>query len=311
MSALKALVPGLLLLGSLSPVARGDAIDNWSSWSDITPQAQSLYFVNLVTSDPSTWTNGARRADAYVNLSDGPFPAATPLTSSTAQPWYQSPTATKVFGHTPTVDERAKFTDNVLKAVGHTFALSKIPITLTTDPTIAASHTLSVVGNTSYGPNPSVIGMTFQGGDGLSYFDQFSAARDKNELTWLVAHNISHELMHAFGTHHFDTTGQYLDSGVTNWDTMTDPYARFSPAAVSDLLSKNFATRSLPLDYDGQSITGVPAGICPVCGGPAPDSHSGLRGAPVPEPASVALWLTVASGMVLTRRARPRRKLSA
>ncbi len=310
MAPVKSLIPGFLLVGVLGLVAQGAPISKtWKTWStEVAPIAQVLTAPtnspSIMTSNPATWPAwqaGTPYADARINLDMGPYPGSKMLTSTPAQPWYTSNTATKVFGHTPSAGEREQFSDAVLQRVATTFELSKIPITITKDPSIPAAHTLSVVGQTSYGPNPDVIGMTYQGGDGVTYFDRFESAQSVDQLAWLVAHNVAHELMHAFGSKHFDTTGDFLDSAVTDWDTMIDPYAKFSDAAVYDLLAKNFGSRSLPISFDGQSVAGMPDRCGCDCGGNCLHGQM-VQPAPVPEPASVALWITAASGVVVIRR---------
>ncbi len=111
------------------------------------------------------------------------------------------------------------------------------------------------------------------------------------------AHNISHELMHDFGVGHHDTTGQYLDSGVTNWSTLINPNAVFSPAAVADLLSRNFRV-PLGLSWGG----GNGAEMI----GHAPNMDVSMLASPVPEPSTIALW-TVGGMLIVLARSRRRR----
>ena len=120
-----------------------------------------------------------------------------------------------------------------MQRVQQTFQLSNIPVTLTSDPNAPAAHTLSLVSNTTAQLLPSAIGMTYVGGNGFSFIDQQApAANSIDQLEWIAAHNISHELMLAFGVkENYDQTGQYLDARNALWSMMTNPSATFSPDA--------------------------------------------------------------------------------
>src|SRR5262249_51156614 len=128
----------------------------------------------------------------------------------------------------------------VLQRVEQTFQKSGVPVTLTTDPNVAAPHTLSVVSNTASPSSPDAVGITDVGNNGFSFIDKFGAANSVDELEWVVAHNVAHELMHAFGGEHHDTTGNYLDAAMSPWSVMADPNTVFSPASVNELLSLHF-----------------------------------------------------------------------
>jgi hypothetical protein len=225
--------------------------------------------------------------DAFVNLGDGPYRAASQLTTGGAQPWYNSPAVTQFFGGAPNAQQRSDFTNAVIQHVEQTYQQSGLPITVTADPSVPAAHMLSVVSNTGYAANGGAVGITNQGGDGFSFIDKFSAAQNLDQLEWIVAHNVAHELMHAFGGEHRDTTGKYLDSGVTPWQTMVDSNTRFSPAEVQDLSSKNFLVNTArSSEPDGQQISG----------------------APVPEPGTLLCWTLLGSAVAFgTRRRQVRR----
>jgi hypothetical protein len=314
MAAMKTLAVCLLILVAGADAAHGAAYSwRWTSWTTspgVVPTNWSDPWVNPVTitlsSSPSSvatqpagqWTTAPPAAsyippappsqpapagtldDAYINLGTGPYPGATTLTSGNASPWYNSPVAIQLFGGVPNAQQRADFSNAVLQRVEQTYQLSGVPLVATTDPTVPAAHTLSVVSGTSNATVPNAVGIANQGSDGFSFIDKFGAAQSVDQLEWLVAHNVAHELMHAFGGDHLDTTGTYLDSAVTPWSLMLDPNARFSPAEVKNLLSMNFKDNiARTLGYDGQELGGVP----------------------VPETASMALWGVVISAVALGR----------
>ncbi|HEV3165197.1 MAG TPA: PEP-CTERM sorting domain-containing protein [Isosphaeraceae bacterium] len=241
---------------------------------------------------PSAWAPGAAApaagnnggtVDAFVNLGTGPYPAASQLTTGNAQPWYDSSAVTQLFGGVPNAQQRSDFTNAVIQRVEKSFQLGGVPISLTADPTMPAAHTLSVVSNTSNGTLPTAIGMTNLGGNGFSYIDQIAPlARSVDQLEWIVAHNVSHELMIAFGVgENHDQTGNYIDSRVASWSMMVDPNATFSQGAAQELLSKNFLASSAPAA--GPSAQLVPAGS-----------------SAVPEPGTLVLW-TLAGGVLAFR----------
>lgn len=259
---------------SPAPPASGDpyAWQNMGRWAATSPVAASL---------PSTPpASGPAVADGFINLSDGPFPSSGQLTTGGAQPWYDSSVVTHLFGGIPSAQQRADFTNAILQRAEQTYEQSGVPVNLTTDPNTPAAHTISIVSGTSYGPNANVAGITNQGGDGVSFIDKLGGAQSVDQLEWVLAHNVAHELMHAFGVDHHDKTGSFLDSAITSWSTMIDPNAQFSAAAVQDLLSKNFQANNVnSAGPDGQLI-----------------------GSSVPEPASVILWMVVGTAVALRAR---------
>jgi hypothetical protein len=221
--------------------------------------------------------NNHYNVDALVNLSDGPYDSQSTLTTGNPQPWWDSPVVDQFYGGTPNSSQISQFDSTVINRVEGTFALSGINLTLTDNPGDPVPHALSLVSGASYGPSPSAVGIANLGGSGFSFIDQFVYAKSLDELEWAVAHNIAHELMHTFGVDHHDTTGQYLDSGTTYWSTLINPDAVFSPAAVSDLLSRNFRVpEGLSWSNGAEMIGGV--------------SDSSTLVAPVPEPSTLVLW---------------------
>jgi MYXO-CTERM domain-containing protein len=193
----------------------------------------------------------------------------------------------------------------VLQDVQHTFQLSGMNPTLTTDPTVSALHTISVVSGTSYGANPSAIGITNVGSNGFSFIDKLNYASNPTDLAWAVAHNIAHELMHAFGIGYHPDSGNYVDAGTASWSLLTDPNAQFGPAATQLLLASQYGTLS------SGSVTGLGAEMLNP-NGTRIDGDEVLPQA-IPEPGAIAVWaLAALGGVVLVRRRRtpdPRRCL--
>jgi hypothetical protein len=173
-------------------------------------------------------------ADAFINLGTGPYPETGTIASGNPQPWYASASISHLFGGTPSASQQADFADKVLRNVEQTFQLSGVPVNLTTDPGVAADHTLSVVSNSSSIPYPNSIGTTTLGGDGFSFIDPIAkSSQSLDQLEWIVAHNVAHELMLSFGVpEDFDQTGKYIDATNASWNMMTSPTAVFSPAAA-------------------------------------------------------------------------------
>jgi hypothetical protein len=244
----------------------------------------------IPTSAQTSWTLAATPApaatpsvDAFLNLGSGPYPQENALTTGGAQPWYDSSAVKALFGGPPTDAQKADFSSTVLQRVEKTFQLAGVPVTLTTDPNTSAAHTLSVVSNTvsSWGP---VLGLTILGDSGFSFIDQDAKnAQSVDQLEWIVAHNVAHELMLAFGVPEVhDQSGHYIDSTVGDLAMFLDPNATFSPSAAQDLLSRNFLTNSQQGTFAAQDAQAVP------------------------EPATFLLWTVMAGAVVAVQRRRTR-----
>ncbi len=228
--------------------------------------------------------------NAFINMGSGPYANAGGLTTGNAQPWYLSPAVDRFFGGVPSPQQQASFESAVLQRAQQGFAQSGVPVTLTSDPNASAAHTLSVVSGTTNPSMPGAIGMTYLGGNGFHFIDNSAGvATSLDQLEWIVAHNVDHELMLAFGVPEVhDTTGQYLDARNASLWMMSSPNARFSPGAVSDLLSKNFQATNGSVLYPGAQVL---------------DSQT------VPEPATLALWAVLATAGAIAHRVRSRRAL--
>ncbi len=231
--------------------------------------------------------------DAFINLGAGSYPAASSITTGNAQPWYNSAEVASVFGGQPTAQQQQAFDSTILQRVQQTFNQSGVSLTLTDNPNVAALHTLSVVSNTTSSSLPSAIGMTQVGGNGFSFIDVSApSAQSVDQLEWIVAHNISHELMLAFGVgENYDKTGQYIDSKVANLAMMVNPNATFSPAAAQAI------SQALAAQDGSASQTQLGAQLIEEA---------------VPEPATLAIWvLAAASALFVSRRTRSRRTSAA
>ena len=104
------------------------------------------------------------------------------------------------------------------------------------------------------------IGETDIGRNGFSFINQIAqSAQNVDQLEWIVAHNVSHELMLAFGVPEVhDQTGNYIDSTKANLAMMLSPTATFSQGAVTDLLSRNFLD-AVPLNGVQPQLVGPQA----------------------------------------------------
>jgi hypothetical protein len=230
-------------------------------------------------------------ADAFLNFGTSNFPEQSTLTTGNAQPWYTSPSVTKFFGgNSPTSVQQAQFTQQVLQDAQQTFAQAGMHPNITLDPNVHANHTLSEVSGASYGPNSNAIGITDVGLNGFGFIDKLSYASSLTDLQWAVAHNISHELMHAFGVgYHPDDTGKYIDAGTATWSVLTDPNTTFSPAAATAIQATNFGNYA--------TTTGA-------TGAEKIDGDQQILSAPVPEPSTIAIWSVALTGFVAHRRSR-------
>jgi hypothetical protein len=223
--------------------------------------------------------------DAFINLGGGPYPNAGALTTGNPAPWFLSGPVQALYGGTPTPQQRSDFDNAVIQRVSQTFQQSGVNLSLTSDPNAAAAHMISVVSNATNPTTSQAIGMTYIGGNGFHFIDQSApSAQTVNQLEWIVAHNISHELMLAFGvpeTH--DTTGRFLDARNAELSMMIDPNARFSAGAVQDLLSRNFQSNGSSPVLMGAQLLDAPV---------------------VPEPSTVALWVLAGSAFLLGKHFR-------
>lgn len=262
----------------------GGAVTNATSATTFSQITGNYSPVSTPTPAPPSYAY-----DALINFGTAPYASAGVLTTGGAQAWYTSPVVQSLFGGTPDAQQQADFTTTVLQRVEQTFQNSGVSVAVTTNGADSAAHTLSVVSGTSYGQGADAIGITDMGNDGFSFIDKLSYAQNVDQLEWAVAHNVAHELMHAFGVEHHDTTGGYLDSAVASWEMLIDPRTVFGTEAVADLLKQDFKTRFAGRGNGAQGLSAAGTGM--------------LAPSPVPEPTTWALWgLAGTLGMVLHRR---------
>ena len=125
--------------------------------------------------------------------------------------------------------------------------------------------------------------MTQVGASGFSFIDKIApSAQIVDQLESIVAHNISHELMLAFGVpENYDQTGKYIDSTVASWAMMVSPTATFSPAAAAAL------NQALAGEHNANSTT---------------QQAQIISDSEVPEPATLALWVVAGAVVAVARR---------
>jgi hypothetical protein len=234
---------------------------------------------------PATLAPGP--VDAFINLGTGPYPQASAIATGNPLPWYDSARISSLFGGQPNAQQIQSFDSTILQRVQQTFSLAGVSISLTTNPAVAALHTLSLVSNTASASLASAIGMTQVGSNGFSFIDQIaSSAQSLNQLEWIVAHNVSHELMLAFGVpESYDQTGNFIDARLANWSMMVNPSSTFSPAAAQAI------AQALAQQNGGGSGAALGAQLV--------DSA-----ATVPEPATWTLWGLTGAAVLLARRIR-------
>lgn len=225
--------------------------------------------------------------DAFINLGSSSYPDQSQITTGNAQPWYDSTQVASLFGGQPTAQQEQSFDAAILQRVEQTFSLSGIPITLTDNPSVPAAHVLSVVSDTSSLAFPGAIGTTAIGGNGFSFIDPIAqSAQSVDQLEWIVAHNVAHELMLAFGVgENYDQTGNYIDATRANWAMMTSPNSTFSPAAAAALRA------AIPPSDSDRIIQTAPQIVVPMA---------------TPEPTTWTFW-GLAAAAVLWRRKRASR----
>ena len=228
--------------------------------------------------------------DAFINLGNGPYALQNAITTGNAQPWYNSSQITSLFGGQPSSQQVQSFDNAIMANVQQTFSQSGISVTLTDNPNVAALHTISLVSNTASASLSSAIGMTQVGGSGFSFIDKSApSAQSVGQLEWIVAHNISHELMLAFGVpENYDQTGNFIDAKVANWAMMVSPTATFSPAAAQAIV------QALASQNSTESAASLGAQLIN-------SSES-----PVPEPATIALWALAGAALFVSGRRRSR-----
>ncbi len=244
-------------------------------------------------------------ADALINMSAGPdYAQESSLTAGGAAPWYESPVVERFYGGEPDAGERREFVATVINRVIDTYNKSGLGLTITDNPNDDVPHTLSVVSGTYSPSSPDAVGISTIGGSGFSFIDRLGYASSLDELQWAVAHNVAHELMHAFGGEHHDTTGDYLDAAVTDWNTLVDPDATFSRDAVAELMTKDFRDPYAGYAFYGL-YNGFGAGMIDADGHDH-DVHATLMAAPVPEPTTIGIWALGGLGILLHRNRRAR-----
>jgi hypothetical protein len=289
MSALKTWALFVLAWCAMATMAQADSIAGFADWTVWSAGS------GVVNGNPGGSRQTIANPDVYLNFGTSPYAEESSLTTGSAQPWYTSPSYTKFFnGAAPTAADEQKFINDVRQNVQTTLEASGLKngdaVSVTTEPSVGARHMLSVVSNAMYGPNPDAIGIADVGANGFGFIDKLSYATSLTDLEWAVAHNLSHEIMHAFGVGtHPDETGTYLDAPMATWSLLTNPGATLSPAAVQAIRDQN-------LGRNGNVMGTV--------GGEMIEGEQEVLAA-VPEPSTIAIWgLAAATALLLRRRRR-------
>jgi hypothetical protein len=282
MAVARALVVCIVILGAVETRARGDTVqwvNNTWLWSSFSGSGSTTSTVSSVPSGNDT----QEVADALINFG-AITPPDTSMLNSSPQPWYDSPSVVKFFGgNPPSAQQQADFENTVLQEIQQTFNLGGLHPKLTIDPSITANHVLSIVSGSQYTGNTDAIGITLVDGSGFGFIDKLKYADSLQDLEWAVAHNVSHELMHAFGVAiHHDQTGQFLDAATASWDLLKNPATTFSPDAINDILGHQYAPNGASGTAGEQTLDGDQELLAP---------------RPVPEPATLTFWGLV--GMVV------------
>lgn len=313
MVAARSLALGTMIVFGLSAsaLASGSNLDLalWNYWQGQGPGAtvlsnRPLSYSNTTVISPTVAPTPVY-ADAYVNLNGNPYPDAWGLVrSGTISPWAQSPAFTRFYGPGgPSQQDVENFSDQVFSKVRDIFDRSGLGhVRLSDAPNTVSAHTISVIAGATYDGSRDILGMTYNGGSGFSYLDNFqSGAIDSaDKLETALAKNIAHELMHAFGGEHVHSGGAWVDSATTTWDNLVsqDPATqRFSPEAASSIAGLLNGTRPVSRTQAlGERISahtvGVPCPHCVVIDGRVAMAQSVQ---PVPEPAT---WLVLGLGGV-------------
>lgn len=272
---------GGLVLGTSGAMV-GTAYPNQVNNPGATPALPTGYLapISLPASPP----------DAFINFGTAPFTEAGTLTTGNPVPFFESAAFTHLFPNgSPSSSDVARFEAQVMATIQHTYDAAHLPIRLTADPTAGAVHSMSVVSGASYSANPDVIGITDVGNNGFSFIDKFGSARSVDQLAVAIGHNLSHELMHAFGiADHPEQGGPYVDAATASLATLSDANTGFSDVAARLLSTLNFQDVGDAINskrVDGGQIL-------------IPDATT------VPEPSTVALWALVGGVALAIRRGR-------
>lgn len=210
--------------------------------------------------------------NANINFDTGYYPDAAGLVNSgTITSWSASPSYTRFLGGNPATSQDVQaFEQDVLGKVRNIFAqsgLGQVSITANANPA-SAQHTISVIGGATYDGSHDILGMTYVGGSGFSYLNNFQNGMidSQDKLETALARNISHELMHAFGGGHVHDTGLWVDSATTTWNSLVspDPNANvFSAEAANNItgllngtIGPNLASSASGEHVDGYMING-------------------------------------------------------
>lgn len=237
--------------------------------------------------------------DAFVNFGSAPFSGLGTLATGTAQSWFASDAVTKAYGGATTSQQAQDFSTAVIGRVASTFAQSGLDIRVTGDPNAPSSHMLSVASGLSASSNPDAVGVATIGKDGFSFIDKLGYATSPDELEWAVAHNVAHELMHAFGgTHHTAADGKNLDAAVSDWSVLIDPNTKFSAESVAEMTRNLRQGGLLATGGASHEMVHPPGCSCAQC------QLLHINGVPVPEPTTIAVWGALAgiAGLVRARR---------
>jgi hypothetical protein len=324
MAAGKTLALSLVMVLGVGFSARANGLNSgyqeiWKYWQSRESSQTVLTNHSVLYSTINYSPAVPRYYNAYVNFDGLTYPDAPGLINVGAiAPWYSSPALTRFYGgHVPGIEDRQTFTQGVFEKVRQIFDSSGLQrVSLTSSPTDRAGHTISVISGASYDGSGDILGMTYTGGSGFSFLDNFQhlTIDSAETLELALAKNIAHELMHAFGGDHVHGMGPSIDVAHTTWESLTSrspESMRFSSEAAGNISAVLDGTQSLAsLGLASGERIKLAHRIGCDCTGCGASAQTVISPQPVPEPSTFLFGAVAILGAVVWHR-RGRRSVDA